>query len=336
MKTALTARNSAIQKYFRDVLGVSLTLRPWIKSTELPFLLRQSYDFLETEMDNVSMLMAIDKADEPPSPVTILKHIREIERRSQREVVYVRDQLASFQRKRLIEKKIPFVVPGNQMYLPALAIDLREHFRQLRQASPKFSPATQVAVLQLLMRPSRELLTPQKLAQQLGYTKMTMSRSFNELESSGLVQIEHRGRERCLTVPENRRLLWTNAQTFLQTPVKATHHVMRFDMALEQHEMSGTIAGLSALAHYTMLAAPSVPVVAMTTNQWKQLTKTRKPSPVSATDSDAISVEVWTYDPEFFAMDRIVDRLSLYLSLKDAGDERVEMAVDELMEKMPW
>jgi hypothetical protein len=30
----------------------------------------------------------------------------------------------------LIEQKVSFIVPGNQLYLPDLGLDLREYFRQ--------------------------------------------------------------------------------------------------------------------------------------------------------------------------------------------------------------
>lgn len=39
-------------------------------------------------------------------------------------VVYVTTTLASYERKRLVQQKVPFIVPGNQLYLPELAIDL--------------------------------------------------------------------------------------------------------------------------------------------------------------------------------------------------------------------
>jgi len=49
-----------------------------------------------------------------------------IQTKQKDDVVYVRTRMTAFNRKRLIEQKVPFIVPGNQMYLPTLAIDLRE------------------------------------------------------------------------------------------------------------------------------------------------------------------------------------------------------------------
>lgn len=333
---ALSPIDTSFKKYIHEVLGISPSLQPWTASAELPFFLRQAYELFSADILDVPVLLAMDSESEFPSPLTIAKHLQEIEKHSCKPVIYVRDQLASFQRKRLVDQKIPFVVPGNQMYLPMLAIDLREHFRQLRKVSPTFSPATQATVLQLLLRPTSEDLTSQNLAKQLGYTKMTMSRSFNELEASGFVQIEYRGRERHLIAPENRRLLWTNVQTFVQSPIKTIHHVSKLQQTSKSLRQMGTIAGMSALAHCSMLADPATPVVAMTSKIWKRLFETEPPVAMSPPDPDAITVEIWTYDPTLFAKDNIVDRLSLYLSLKESVDERVQMALDELMEKMPW
>jgi hypothetical protein len=45
---------------------------------------------------------------------------------------------------------------------------------------------------------------------------------------------------------------------------------------------------------------------------------------------------LWRYPPALFAEHGIVDRLSLYLSLKDDHDERTETALEEMMEKFNW
>jgi hypothetical protein len=47
--------------------------------------------------------------------------------------------LASYERKRLIEQNVPFIVPGNQLYLPDLGID-GSNTQALMKLRPKFSP----------------------------------------------------------------------------------------------------------------------------------------------------------------------------------------------------
>jgi hypothetical protein len=95
-------------------------------------------------------------------------------------------------------------------------------------------------------------------------------------------------------------------------------------------------AGLTALANYSMLAAPPAPVVATTTTTWKQLQQQFNWEPAVVGDPDALEVELWSYEPKLLATENVVDRLSLYLSLKDDADERVQGALEEMMEGMQW
>jgi hypothetical protein len=54
------------------------------------------------------------------------------------------------------------------MYLPMLGLDMREHFRRLREEIPTFSPSTQVVVLYALLRDAGQVLIPIEMAPRLG------------------------------------------------------------------------------------------------------------------------------------------------------------------------
>jgi hypothetical protein len=47
-------------------------------------------------------------------------------------------------------------------------------------------------------------------------------------------------------------------------------------------------------------------------------------------------LELWRYSPERLAKQGCVDRFSLWLSMQDVGDERIEMALEEMMEANSW
>jgi hypothetical protein len=75
---------------------------------------------------------------------------------------------------------------------------------------------------------------------------------------------------------------------------------------------------------------------ALSREDWKAIRQKHKIVEVPAQDPDASEVEVWWYPPALFAEDGFVDRLSLFLSLKDERDERTEAALQEMMEKLKW
>ena len=49
---------------------------------------------------------------------------------------------------------------------------------------------------------------------------------------------------------------------------------------------------------------------------------------------DCLKVQLWKYNPSYFAKDGVVDPVSLICTFKDNADERIEMSIDELLEEL--
>jgi hypothetical protein len=320
-----------LERYLHDALGVSVKTTPWSGVGQLPPVLRERYRFAKAELLGLRALLVIDANPEEQSPATVRKHLDMLQSKQSADLIYVRGQVTAYNRKRLIEQKVPFIVPGNQMYLPMLAIDLREHFRRIREEAPTFSPSTQVVVLHAMLRDAGQVLIPSEMAPLLGYSAMTMTRAFDELETAKLAEVTVRGRERCLRFIGDRREIWEKAQPFLRNPVSKRLFIRRINGA-----EGATHAGLTALAHYSMLAPPAYTTYALSREEWKTLRQQHKIIEVPVQDPDVSEIEVWWYSPARFAEHGMVDRLSLYLSLKADHDERTETALEEMMEKIEW
>jgi len=320
-----------LERYLHDALGVSVKTTPWSGVGQLPPVLREKYRFAKAELLGLRALLVIDANPEEQSPATVRKHLDMLQSKQPAELIYVRARVTAYNRKRLIEQKVPFIVPGNQMYLPMLAIDLREHFRRIREEAPTFSPSTQVVVLHAMLRDAGQVLIPSEMAPLLGYSAMTMTRAFDELETAKLAEVTVRGRERCLRFIGDRREIWEKAQPFLRNPVSKRLFIRRINGA-----EGATHAGLTALAHYSMLAPPAYTTYALSREEWKTLRQQHKIIEVPVQDPDVSEIEVWWYSPARFAEHGMVDQLSLYLSLKADHDERTETALEEMMEKIEW
>ena len=318
-------------QYLDQTLGVTVALSPWRDSKRLAPYLREIYSFWETRLLNAPCLLMLDEGKQEQAAGVIRKHMTQAQAKWPADVVYVRGRLTPYNRKRLVEQKVPFVVPGNQMYLPMLGVDFREHFRRLLAAPTRFSPATQAMVIHWLLKGIDERLTPAETAQQLGYSAMTMTRVFNELQAAELGEVARRGKERHLRFAGSKHDVWAKAQPFLKSPVTKRLCVRR-----PQRAPGGIQAGLAALAHYTMLAPPAHPVIALCGHDWKSLTLWHDKVSIPGQDPDALEVEVWSYKPDLVADEGVVDRLSLYLSLKDNEDERVQAALEDLVRRVEW
>jgi hypothetical protein len=173
--------------------------------------------------------------------------------------------------------------------------------------------------------------TPSALALELGYSAMSMTRAFNELESTGLGEVTTEGRVRRLRFAMSKKDLWNRAQAFLRDPVKKRV----WAEPLRGH-LNAPAAGLTALAHLSQLAEPPRPVVAMRREDWKLARQRNELRELPHPSPESVEVELWRYDPELFARNGGVDRLSLYLSLRESRDERVEAALQIVLESLPW
>lgn len=320
------------ENYLFENLGLVSHLKPWDKEKGLPFFLRDLYTFYECELLSQPWLVMAVRDAEEITPATIRKHIGQLQKKWNHDVLYLHPAISTYNRKRLIEQKISFVIPGNQMYLPALGVDLREYIRSKRaEKIKKFSPSTQALVLSLLYDWPEEGVTPSQLAGKLGYTAMTMTRAFDELETSGLAVVSTKSRERVLRVEEDRKIFWQKCLQYLRSPVGK-----RVKVQAPYDKYSLLLAGESALSRFTMLAPPSRAFYALSRDLWKTMQREWDISELSFHSDNSVVIEIWKYPPELFAREAMVDPLSLYLSLLAINDERVEMALDELQERFPW
>lgn len=322
---------NAFERYVEETLGITVSPVRWRGRGRVPFFLQDRYAFYEVRILETACVLMVDSGKEEQSPATIHKHMAQVQACTDGGLIYVRDRMTAYNRKRLIAQKVPFVIPGKQMYLPMLGIDLREHFRKLHSEISKFSPAAQTVLLYWLLTETREAVTPSVMAERLSYTAMTMSRAFDELEAADLGEFTTRGRKRCVIFTDQKRELWSKAQLLLRSPVKKRSYVR-----LLGELPAGARAGLTALAHYTMLDEPAKPVLAVTTREWMTFRQRDNVALVPSHEPEACEIEIWSYDPHLFAKNGLVDRLSLYLSLKDNQDERVEGALRQMMEGLRW
>lgn len=212
------------------------------------------------------------------------------------------------------------------MYLPNFGIDLREHFRKPPSQSIKsFSPATQAVVIFALLHKSVEGLIPSELSKKLGYTQMTMTRALDEFQTINLGEIIKKGKERRWYFRGNKYELWKQARSFMKSPLKYRTWLSK--------KKSLPMAGLSALAQLSLLNEPSQPVFAISLDQWRALKKSGAKE-LPSSEGALIELEIWSYDPNLFAKDDIIDPFSLYLSLEENKDERIETALEQMMEKV--
>lgn len=325
---------AAVHAYLHETLGIAPKVRAWAGSGKLPYFLQEAFEVRELKLLGRQILLAIDQRADRPGLANVRGQLDRLRQLAGMPVVYVTRTLASYERKRLIEQKVPFLVPGNQLYLPDLGIDLREYFRKPTiAAQTALSPATQAMLIAVLLRrPWRDQWQPAEVVGELGYTPMTLSRAVKELTAAGIATLRTEGRVRWLHTERTAAQTWEHARPMLRSPVKRRVWMLP---PPKPRPRPLRLAGLSALARFSMLSEPQWPTYAVAQAEWKAATQASfetLPEPLPG----ACEWELWHYSPALARDSDTVDPLSLTLSLQGNQDERVQLALDELKGRFPW
>lgn len=325
------------EQYVTQVTGTTVTCHGPV-GDRLPQYLTQLYELYGIRVGNRHFLGIVAREPGELQPSRFAKHLGRLQeegKQSFEDYCLIAGELPAYVRQRLVERQIPFAVPGRQLNWPALGAAVQEARGGRRRGAPavgeRVMPATQVAILHALNAGRMATpLTPKALAARLGYTPMSMSRVLDEIEARKLGQVVRAGRERLLEFPEDHKSLWEKALDLLRSPVRETVRVWQRDLPANKVLR----AGETALASHSLLAEPTEPVVAVGRYTWKPLAKELQILPIP--EEGSCRAQVWRYDPGLLAKGNKVDPFSLYLSLRDEHDERVQIALEEMMEKVAW
>lgn len=322
-------RQQALAEAAKDHVAASMhlavALEPW-PCDSLPAYLTAAYSFTIACVGEQRMLWVL--TSEPVAIPALRKHLARIGQAWSGTVAMVFADLPAYARQRLVAAGIPFVVPARQLYLPALGVDLRERTRTAPQPRGQLRPTAQALLLWLLYRGSERPFTTSDVVAALGFTRMTASRATGELEALGAIQAGERRRPRAFKLAEPPEETWEAMLPRLRTPVARTSAVPVATLA----QANAPLAGLSALAQYTELAAPTETTRALASPRVREIAGAGG----QGDDEGAVVLEAWTYDPILLTAGPAVDRLSLYLALREDPDERVQQALRRMLSEVGW
>lgn len=320
-----------LAKYIEELTGAIPVIAPVPQKSlaALPLYLTSGFSLHRLELFGRTIVIAIVTNQAKPDLSQLAKHRESLATKLGQDVALVFFTLKSYERRRLIEKKIPFIVPGRQLYLPTLLIDLRESFPVgVRTNSQTLGWVAQLIVLRhLLFRDivDRPLST---VALTLGYTAMAISQAVDELVALKLCERRRHGRSKSIHLDDAPAALWRKALPFMRSPVKKRYFVRQ----LHSKRKRILRAGITALADLTNLQADATKTVAMSAKEIRNVIAAGELDRCALEEDADTVVESWAYDPARLSAGPAVDRLSLYLCFKNDPDDRVHIAAEQLVE----
>lgn len=305
--------------YLEEISGrkVILSACPEAKKLPLYFL---HYQFYATELAEMSCVFAFEEK-ELLQPSQYLQQYQKMKEYLEKEVILIFKALPAFFRNRLFRLGIPFIVPGNQLFLPPL-VDFRERMVKLAPQRKFLSYPAQLMVIRELLFKDISACLQKDIAPKLGYTAMSISNAAEELAQRKIIQSSGR---KPLEFLLHGHELWNETNELMRSPVKQSHYN-------ELNPEGLPLAGISALSEMSMLSADPLPVYAVGRSAMPKDEYFRQ---ADCEDSAKSLLEIWQYAPILWK-NCCVDPFSLYLSLKDDDDPRVQGCLKEMLGKFEW
>lgn len=257
----------------------------------------------------------------------IKKQMEQIQKYSESIPIFVFDNLRLAQRNILIKNQIPFIQSQNQIYIPTIMIELNQKEYYQKEYSDKFSVAAQVTYIYFLLNDIVETNAP-RLAKKIPYSKITLNRALAELVERKLIyEVGVNTRKIYKTI--DKKELWEKGKKYLFNPVEKIFYTT---FKIDRRELY--ISNETALARLgTSLNDTNIVFYATTSKNIKNIDKESFINKYDIINNDYLIIEQFKYDPSFLSNNHYIDIISLYAQLHDSNDERIQIALNELLEE---
>jgi len=326
-----------LKEYILQLLGIDIQTVPFHKNelARLPYFVSSAFDFYRTGIYETSLLLLFVR-DTDFQIGSIKKKLEIVAKAHSEKLVLVAKSINPMSKKRLMESGIQFIIPGKQLFLPGLLMDLKEDLSKngYHRRPEKLTPSAQFILLYKFLHRSEKIeqLTFKELAKKMGYTAMAITKAIAIIEELKLCDVKGT-KEKYIYFEKNIPELWQEALPYFTSPILKKVFVDKLP------NKSLLRSNVLALALYTDMAPGNQEYFAIDKTSFYALQKSNTLLNPNEFDGP-YCLEVWKYNPAALAKgiseESDVDPLSLYLSLKDVQDERIEKALNQIIEKYIW
>lgn len=302
-----------------SIFGIPVRYGTWNGQNALPLYIAGSYEFRTAHMADKRCII-IRPVEELAALPALKKQIQIIQEVDSVPVILELKAVSFYRKKSLIENLIPFI-SEKQAFLPFIGAVLTDE-KEPEKKKEKFVFSTQQLFLFYLYGRKKRMYVSEA-AKKLPFTAMTLTRAVRQLEATGFFLVTKDGINKVIESKFDGKELFQKAKQYLSTPVRKVGYIEKAQVTSHM-----VFAGETALAEKTMLNQNKVITYAVSDKNYD-----KKMLSDELIDAERqVRLELWAYDPKMFSTGNTADNLSVALSFQDNSDERIEEAVEELIE----
>ena len=288
-----------------------------------------TYKFYDGEFHGMPLLFAEPKG-KVATPRCLSVTANNLTSLLQLPIVFLLPACPAYERQRLIDKDVYFVVSEKYVHLPMLLAN--ERVRKTKQAKT-LTPVAQYLLLYHLQIGSIEGMAARDIEDKIPYSYASITLGLTCLEDLGLCKkVAEASKRKVIHFDMKGMNLWEQAQPFLVNPVEERIYC---DGLLSDDSFPE--CGINALAHYTRLNTDPERTIMMSVKQLRNFKSSEALVRPNEFDGNII-IEAWKYPPVTATGVKAewVDKLSLAISLREDEDPRVEGEVERLINETEW
>ncbi len=288
-----------------------------------------TYKFYDGEFHGMPLLFAEPKG-KVATPRCLSVTANNLTSLLQLPIVFLLPACPAYERQRLIDKDVYFVVSEKYVHLPMLLAN--ERVRKTKQAKT-LTPVAQYLLLYHLQIGSIEGMAARDIEDKIPYSYASITLGLTCLEDLGLCKkVAEASKRKVIHFYMKGMNLWEQAQPFFVNPVEERIYC---DGLLSDDSFPE--CGINALAHYTRLNPDPERTIMMSVKQLRNFKSSEALVRPNEFDGNII-IEAWKYPPVTATGVKAewVDKLSLAISLCEDEDPRVEGEVERLINETEW
>lgn len=258
----------------------------------------------------------------PYTPVQCAKLSEKLQEANGCKVLYYFDTLDFNKRERLMAQGVFFVVGRKYVHIPGILINSRG---ASKEKATELTAVAQYMLLYHLQERSLEAMSARDMEQLLPYKYVTITLAMQVLEDLEICEIKvDEDKTKRLHFTESGRELYERILPLLMNPVKKSFYC-------DEVHADFAISGINALSRYSMLSPERMQTLAV---EERAVNLKAKDTPFIGMNlwDGAYRIEIWKYPP--IAKDRVVDKLSLALTLMSDDDPRVQKELKQMIESL--
>ncbi len=304
----------------------------------LPVWIKESIKLYDFPLEGLGATLYLVVPKENITLEHLTRIYRQLAEKIDAHIIVIADQMPAKHRPLLVKYRIPFIYKDESIFAPALGLK----FGKLKKFEPKFK---------LDLEDKKETLTPfalkiiaglltnkipqefthkflhQKLSEKTKLSSSKLNPILNELAAHGFLLVQGLGPAKTYIKNETQKI-WEKAITTSFAPFFREMHTNYIPSDRDAY----SIAGETALAHYSNLAAPKQSTIAMTPGKFRSIYqgKIKDTKPYGDFSNPSI-VQIWKEDPSLFSSDGVMNPIEVFFSLRNHLDDRVQIALDEML-----